>query len=126
MKRFGLLLISLLFMNSISIAQSITKRALCKKWHFEKYEIMWQDYEPEKQEQNDYIFLKSDMTFEEVSEGKYSTGKWSFNKNEKSFTMYQSGQAVKCIIKRLEANHLTIEVDDNELEGVDMHFLAGG
>jgi len=60
-------LLTLLYVSGFS--QTLNKKTLCKKWYLEKYEVMWVDYEPEEKEKNDYILLKSDMTYVGLDEG---------------------------------------------------------
>ncbi len=58
-----------------SFSQTLNKNTLCKKWYLQKYEVMWINYKPEEKEKNDYIHLKSDMTYTTIDGGVFSNGK---------------------------------------------------
>ena len=106
-----------------SFSQTLNKNSLCKKWYLEKYEIFWIDYEPEANEKNDYILLKSDMTYISVDEGKKASGKWSFNSTKKYFTLYnKKGKGLKFFVDDLETNKMVLVVDIEELKDVDIHY----
>lgn len=124
MKVLKLLLIINLIAINIALAQSTTKDDLCKKWELNKYRILWKSYEPNTDEKNDYIWLKENMTYESVDEGKYSTGKWAFNTKEDSFVLYDANnQGLKFEIEEIGKNKLVLRVDNKELEGVNIHFI---
>ncbi len=104
-------------------SQNLNKQALCKKWHLEKYEIMWIDYAPEENEKNDYIQLKSDMTYISVDVGVKTTGRWTYNNEKSYFTMYdEKGEGVRFFVDELATNKMVVNIDVKELEGVDIHF----
>lgn len=125
MKKAAFLISGLMLLLSFAPPKNISKDALCKKWHLEKYEIFWVDYEPEEKERNDYIWLKEDLTYQSIDEGKLTKGKWSFNPKKKTFTLLnQKGEGIDFKIEKLTANKLVVEMDDKEMEDVDIHFTT--
>ena len=81
------------------------------------------DYDVEEKEKNDYIELKNDMTYVSVDEGVLTTGKWSFNDDEDYFIMYdESFQGLKFFVEKLKSNKMVVELDLEEVEGVDIHY----
>ncbi len=116
----------LLFLISITgFSQTLNKETLCKKWHIEKYEFMWVDYEPDENEKNDYIHLKTDMTYISVDESVETTGKWTYNNDEKFFTMYnQKGEGLKIIVEKISANKMVVNIDIKEMDGLDIHYTT--
>ena len=63
--------ISLLLLMSFSSAvdTEISIENLSKKWLLTEYSVGWFSEKPSKKEQNDYIHLSSNMTFNSISEG---------------------------------------------------------
>lgn len=115
-----------LFLISIAgFSQTLNKETLCKKWHLEKYEVMWVDYEPEEKEKNDYILLERDMTYVSVDEGVMSTGKWTYNDDKNFFTLFNNeGEGLKIIVDKLSANKMVVNIDIEEMDGVDIQYIT--
>ena len=116
-------ILPLFYMSGFS--QTLNKETLCKKWYLEKYEVMWVDYETEENEENDYMLLKSDMTYESVDEGTKTSGKWTFDSEENYFTMYNSkGDGIKITVEELSLNRMVLNIDIKEMDGVDIHYTT--
>ena len=125
MKKIILTAVLLLFLYMSGFSQTLNKEILCKKWYLEKYEVMWVDYEPDEKEKNDYILLKSDMTYASVDEGTKTFGKWTFNTEENYFTMFNDkGEGIKIIINKLSINKMVLNIDIKEMDGVDVHYTT--
>jgi len=125
MKKIILTFVALTFLTVNGFSQTLNKKTLCKKWYLEKYEIMCIDYEPEEKEKNDYILLKSDMTYVSVDEGVKSTGKWTYNDTKNYFTMYdKKGEGLKIIVDELKSNKMVLNIDIKELDRVDIHYVT--
>lgn len=106
-------------------SQNLNKQSLCKKWHLEKYEIMWIDYDPEENEKNDYIQLKTDMTYISVDEGVKTIGTWIFNDDKNYFIMYnEKGEGIRFFVDKLRFEKLVVNIEIEELEDVDIHFTT--
>ncbi len=106
-------------------SQTLNKETLCKKWYLEKYEVMWVDYEPEENEKNDYIHLKTDSTYISVDEGVESTGKWTYNDVDDYFTIYdKKGEGLILIVDKLKADKMVLNIDIEEMDGVDIHYTT--
>jgi hypothetical protein len=106
-------------------SQTLNKETLCKKWHLEKYEVMWVDHEPDEKEKNDYILLNKDMTYVSVDEGTKTSGKWTFNTEKNHFTMYNNkGDGIKIIIDKLSINRMVLNIDIKEMDGVNIHYTT--
>jgi hypothetical protein len=103
----------------------VTKTNLCKKWKLEKYEIFFIDYDIEPNEKNDYLYLKSNMTFESIDEGEFGTGTWSFinNKNERVLILNGKEGEIRLFIKELQKDRLILIIDDEELIDLKIHFV---
>jgi len=116
-------LLPLLYMSGFS--QTLNKETLCKKWHLEKYEVMWVDHEPDEKEKNDYILLNKDMTYVSVDEGTKTSGKWTFNTEKNHFTMHNNkGDGIKIIIDKLSINRMVLNIDIKEMDGVNIHYTT--
>ena len=125
MKKIILTLTILTAFVVAGFSQTLNKNMLCKKWYLEKYEIFWIDYEPEEKEKNDYIHLKSDMTYISIDEGEFSTGKWTYNAAKKHFILFDDkGEGLKFIVDELKDSVMTVNVDIEEMDGVDIHFIT--
>jgi hypothetical protein len=125
MKKIILTSVVLFLISITGFSQTLNKKTLCKKWYLEKYEVMWIDYEPEEKEKNDYILLKSDMTYQSVDEGKFSKGKWSFNDKDKTITLFNNkGEEIDFEVKELNSNKLVVVMKLKEMEDVDIHFIT--
>lgn len=115
----------LILITLTGYAQTVNKKSLCKKWHLEKYVYNWIDYAPEEHEQQDYILLKKNMTYESVSEGEKSNGKWSLTENHNYFMLYdKQGNGLKFTIRELSANTLVFALDIQDMEEVDIHYTT--
>ncbi len=104
---------------------SITKEQLCKKWNLSTYEAYGELYPPEKQEKNDYIFLKNDMTYITVSEGKKESGKWTINSSKGYIQLFDTEkQSLKIYILQISKTKLSAKIDIEELEEVTINYTA--
>jgi len=125
MKKIILTFVILTFLTVSGFSQNLNKETLCKKWYLEKYKVMRVDYEPEEKEKNDYILLKSDMTYVSVNEGVKSSGKWSYKDDKNYFTMYnKKGEGLKILVDELKANKMVLNIDIKEMDGVDIHYVT--
>ena len=125
MKKIILTAVLLPFLYMSGFSQTLNKETLCKKWFLEKYEVMWIDYKPEEKEKNDYILLKTDMTYVSVDEGTKTFGKWTFNTEENYFTMFNDkGEGIKIVIDKLSINKMVLNIDIKEMDGVDIHYTT--
>ena len=122
------IILTTILVSALTIAgfsQNLNKKTLCKKWYLEKYEVMWVDYEPKEKEKNDYIHLKSDMSYVSVEEGVKSSGKWTYNASKKHFTMFdKKGTGLKINVDELKANKMILNIEIKELEGLDVHYTT--
>jgi len=124
MKKITLTLVGIMLYAGDAFSQTLNHDALCKKWCLEKYEVMWVDYEPEEIEEKDYILLNKDMTYQAVSEGDYSEGQWSFNKDDKYFVLYNADkEELKFLVESLKSDHMVVAIDVKELKGIDIHYI---
>ncbi len=123
MKSIILAFAAIFLVSFEGFSQNLNKQTLCKKWHLEKYEIMWIDYAPEENEKNDYIQLKNDMTYISIDEGIKTTGRWTYNSDKNYFIMYDAKEeGVRFFVDELETNKMVVNIDVKELEGVDIYF----
>ena len=125
MKKILLTTVILIFLHISGFSQTVNKETLCKKWYLEKYEVMWVDYEPDEKEKNDYILLKTDMTYVSVDEGIKTSGKWTFNTEKNYFTMFNNKRdVIKMIVDKLSINKMVFKIDIKEMDGVDIHYTT--
>ncbi len=123
MKRIIFTTAILFFFYATGFSQILNKKTLCKKWYLEKYEIMWIDYEPQANEKNDFIHLKTNMTYTSVDEGKMATGKWAYNQDEKYFILYdEKGEELRFFVDELKDDKMILIVDIDEMDGIYIHF----
>jgi len=125
MKKILLTPVLLIFLHISGFSQTVNKETLCKKWYLEKYEVMWVDYEPDEKEKNDYIMLKSDMTYVSLDKGIETLGKWTFNTEENYFTLFnEKGDGIKMIVDKLSINRMVFKIDIKEMDGVGIHYTT--
>jgi hypothetical protein len=125
MKKILLTPVLLIFLHISGFSQTVNKETLCKKWYLEKYEVMWVDYEPDEKEKNDYLLLKSDMTYVSLDKGIETSGKWTFNIEENYFTMFnEKGDGIKMIVDKLSINKMVFKIDIKEMDGVGIHYTT--
>ncbi|AFU68368.1 hypothetical protein P700755_001469 [Psychroflexus torquis ATCC 700755] len=125
MKKILLTSVLLTLLYTSGFSQTLNTETLCKKWYLEKYEVMWVDYEPEEKEKNDYMLLKSDMTYMGLDEGIKTAGKWTFNTEKNYFTMFNDkGEAINFFIDKLSMNKMVLNIDIKEMDGVDIHYTT--
>lgn len=125
MKKILLTPVILIFLHISGFSQTVNKETLSKKWYLEKYEVMWVDYEPDEKEKNDYILLKTDMTYVSVDEGIETSGKWTFNTEKNYFTMFNNKRdVIKMIVDKLSINKMVFKIDIKEMDGVDIHYTT--
>jgi hypothetical protein len=125
MKKILLTSVLINFLYISGFSQTVNKDTLSKKWYLEKYEVMWVDYEPDEKEKNDYILLKSDMTYVNLDKGIETSGKWTFNTEENYFTMFnEKGDGIKMIVDKLSINKMVFKIDIKEMDGVGIHYAT--
>ncbi len=123
MKRIIFTTAILFFFYADGFSQILNKKTLCKKWYLEKYEVMWIDYEPQANEKNDFIHLKTNMTYTSVDEGKLTTGKWAYNQTEKYFILYdEKGEGLRFFVDELKDDKMILVVDIDEMDGIYIYF----
>ncbi len=65
------------------------------------------------------------MTYVSVDEGIKSSGKWKYNDDKDYFIMYnQKGEGLKIIVDELSANKMVVNIDIEEMDGVDIHYTT--
>lgn len=125
MKKRLILIVALAFWAISGISQTLSKTTLCKKWHLEKYEIYWIDYAPDDNEKNDYIWLKTDMSYESIDEGEYSEGKWAYSDSDNYFILYdESDEGLKFFVQELTSGRMIVRAGIEEMDDVDIHFVT--
>lgn len=113
--------------NASRLADPITIQTLSKKWKLDKYSVYGFSESPENREKNDYIFLKSDLTFELLDEGEKEVGTWRLNKERKRIFLSkkdEDGELI-LIIDQLENDELILIIDnptDTDLKDVKIHY----
>ena len=116
--------IILIIFPSVSIlAQELSLEKLCAKWHLEGYTVTWIEYEPEKNEINDYILLRDDMTFVSVDEGVYGTGTWRYDQIKNTFTLLnREKEELVFNVAELTTEILVIRAEIAGILDVDIRF----
>ncbi|GEM_PF-1530657 len=100
------------------------KKCLCRKWYFSHCCYVWKDYSAEKRSKNDFILFLKNMTYESVDKGEKITGKWSLNIQERYITIYKENEKIKLRIEKLNDKELVFEIEDKELDGLELYYLA--
>ena len=125
MKKIILTTILLSVFAIASFSQTLNKNTLCKKWYLQKYKVMGIRYAPDDNEKNDYIHLKTNMTYSTIDDGEFSTGKWIYNASEKHFILYNNKkEGLKFIVDELENDEMKVNVEIEEMDGVDIYFVT--
>jgi hypothetical protein len=123
MKKILLTSVLITFLHISGFSQTVNKETLCKKWYLEKYQVLWVDYELDEKEKNDYILLKTDMTYVSVDEGIKTSGKWTFNTEKNYFTMFNNKRdGIKITVDKLSINKMVLNIEIKEMDGVDIHY----
>ncbi|MFK7905112.1 MAG: hypothetical protein AB8B69_08305 [Chitinophagales bacterium] len=131
MKKIIVLLVCTVFFSVLSYAQStgLNTQNLSKKWKLDKYTYSIFSENPSEKEKNDYLHLKSDMTFDDVSEGEKDSGQWRLNIPEKRIYLSKNGEEgeLVLIIDGLFENQLILIIEDPSDEDADnfkIHFKS--
>lgn len=128
MKIKALTTILFVLISLVGLAQKveINKVNLCKKWNLEKYEFFWIDYDPENNEKNDYIRFNTSNKYESVDEGKFGTGGWKLQKEDKETYIVMSSDEgeLRLLVDELDKDKLVVVVDHEELFDLKIHFKA--
>lgn len=111
------------------LEDEVTVRDLSRKWKLDKYKVFLYSFDPEENEQDDYMHLHSDMTFTSISEGKYETGTWRLDPTARKIWMTddQSGEKVALMIHELTKHMLIISIEDpsdDEAQYLKIHFKS--
>lgn len=113
--------------SNISTETSLTVQNLAKKWDLTQYRYLIFSEAPSAAEKDDYIHLKSDMTFASVTEGEYDTGQWRLDATAKRIYMTtptEDGELV-LIVSELSAQQLVVTIDDpsdKEIQDLKIYY----
>ncbi|SHJ10223.1 lipocalin family protein [Aquimarina spongiae] len=121
----GLFLMSFTNINAQKIKLNVSN--LSKNWQLTKYSVGWFSEEPSDKEKNDYLKLKSDMTFTSVSEGIFEKGTWQLQKEHKRITLSKKGDKAVLVfsIKKIKTNELVVIIDNDsepDAKYLNIHF----
>ena len=96
------------------IDQSISIQNLSKKWKLDKYQYEEYTETPSDLEKNDFLHLKSDLTFSSITEGNVENGQWRLDVKEKRIFLFQKGVEgeMALIIHDLSVQQLVMSIDD--------------
>lgn len=90
----------------------ISVQSLSKKWKLEEYNYYGYTETPSKKERNDFIELKSDMTYSCISEGVFGGGIWKLDVKTKRISLMEGDEEMRFFIDDLSDNQLTLILDD--------------
>lgn len=115
--------------SAVTLNGDVTVQKLSKKWKLEKYKYLFFSEDPEEKEKNDYIHLKSNMTFSSITEGDYDEGTWELDaKNSCIILKSESEEGVlPFIVEELTSNKMVLYIydpSDDEAEDLKIHFKA--
>ena len=107
----------------------LTIENLSKKWLLDKYVVLGSSYPPEANEKKDFIHLKSDKSYESISEGQAEKGGWKLFKSSKKLRLTSNTQAgqLEFNIIELTAESLVlviIDPSDSDAQYVNIHFKS--
>ncbi len=106
-------------------AQKIDKNDLFNTWYLDKYADENDYYKVPKAEQEDYILLKDDMTFESKTEGEPREGTWMLNTNGTYIEIkYESGESEKMYIIYAASRTLVVMYDVDEYRELEAHYVS--
>ncbi|MFT7377885.1 MAG: hypothetical protein ACI88Z_001720 [Sphingobacteriales bacterium] len=106
---------------------NITVQNLSKKWKLDKYKVYFFSEAPAENEKKDYIYLKSDLTFDSISEGEFEAGNWRLDAKNKRIHLSKKNEAgdVVFIIDELKLESLVLIIDDpsdSDAQYLKIHF----
>lgn len=105
----------------------ITIQNLAKKWKLDKYKVSFFSEAPAENEKNDYIHLKSDMTFDSISEGVFEGGNWRLDAKKQRIYLSKKNETGELvfIIDELKPKKLVLIIDDpsdSDAQYLKIHF----
>ncbi|MFT5254238.1 MAG: hypothetical protein ACI87N_003305 [Flavobacteriales bacterium] len=106
---------------------NITVQNLSKKWRLDKYKVSFFSEAPAENEKDDYIYLKPDLTFDSISEGKFEAGRWRLDAKKKRIYLSKKNEAgeIVFIIDELKPEKLVLIIDDpsdSDAQYLKIHF----
>jgi hypothetical protein len=108
--------------NSNLYAQQGEKNAIFNKWNLYGYVIDGENHKPSKDEKEDYILFREDMTFVSKSEGK-EEGTYILNTNGAYVLMIdKNGEKIKAYIISISKQSLILEYDFDEMRDIEVHY----
>lgn len=113
--------------NATSESTYITIQNLSKKWKLDKYKVSFFSEAPAENEKNDYIHLKSDLTFDSISEGEIEAGSWRLDAIKKRIHLSKNNEEgeIVFIIDKLKTKKLVLIIDDpsdSDAKHLKIHF----
>lgn len=127
----AVVIISLVYITSLSLMsigsntplEKDQTNVLFNMWHLDTYKIESEEYPPNKNEKDDYILFKKDMTFISKSEGKVEKGTFILNTNGAYVVMSdKNGEKIKAYIISISKVSLILKYDINEIKDVEVHY----
>lgn len=106
---------------------SITIEKLSKKWKLDKYKYYFFSQAPAENEIGDYLHLKSNMTYDSVSEGLRDIGNWRLDADKEQIYLTSEGDeaALVFIVDKLKTKKLVLIIDDStgpDTKNLKIHF----
>ena len=126
-----LLVISLLSFTSLSLIsigsdtplEKDQTNMLFNMWQLDNYKIEGDKYPPNKNEKDDYIHFKKDMTYTSKSERIVDEGIFILNKNGAYVIMSdKNGEKLKAYIVSVSQVSLILKYDINEIKDIEVHY----
>ncbi|WP_350284385.1 lipocalin family protein [uncultured Croceitalea sp.] len=106
-------------------AQALSKNAICKNWKLDKYLEEGVYYAPKEVENQDYLQLNKDMTFEAKMEGESYSGSWMLNTNGEYLELkYKTKEVEKLRIQHLTAATLVLTYDVEPYRYTEAHYVT--
>lgn len=113
--------------SPVDFTTELSIQNLSKKWKLDKYKVSFFSEAPAANEKNDYIHLKSDLTFDSISEGEFESGNWRLDANKKRIYLSNKSEEGELvfIIDKLKSNKLVLIIDDpsdSDAQYLKIHF----
>tara|TARA_B110000285_G_C14967475_1_gene534813 strand:- start:214 stop:636 length:423 start_codon:yes stop_codon:yes gene_type:complete len=115
------------YLITTSQGSNLTIQNLSKKWKLDKYKVSFFSEAPAENEKNDYIYLKSDLTFDSISEGEFEAGRWRLDAKKKRIYLSKKNEVgeIVFIIDEIEPKKLVLIIDDpsdSDAQYLKIHF----
>lgn len=103
----------------------IANNKLSKKWNLSHYELFGSRFDPEENEEKDYVHFDNGGTYASISEGVFEEGNYTLDAQTIIMTNSKQDGGLKLIIKNITETTLSVSIDnpsDTDAKYLTIHF----